>query len=321
MRSRLTDIRDTVLVVLACVFAGVIVLGMPAIGLPLCALALGWLAFRRGTLFAVWVAAGSALLLSLADPWSGALLLPVLLAVALAPAAMKKRSPWFVMAALTAVALAAGGASMWIEAIGRNTDMVGLMRQLLAVWVDGLQMKPTAQQLADAARQLAEQWPGWLALNAGLGALLSVYALGKQATVAGVEVRALPPLYELDVSWHVTWGAIAGFALLALGRFTGQVEGLIGVAGINVMRVTGGLLALQGFAVFAGLYRKAGMGPFARWIGYGLLAITEPLTAVVVPVGLVGLTGLIDLWANLRKLPRNGQPVPSEGTEEPIGKA
>jgi hypothetical protein len=327
MRLSLVDIRDTVFVALACAFAGLLVLGMPSAGLPLCALALGWLTFRRGVVSGIAVAIGSALLLSvLAGPALGALLAPVLIAVGpFAATALKKRSPWYVVSVILVVGLLAAAGSMGLQALAEKTDIAGMMHNSVMTWAGLFQPAPSqaeAAQLTQVARELSYQWPGWLTLNVGLGALLAVYALGVQADRAGVtDVRKLPPLHEIDLSWHVAWGAIAGLAMLAVARFTGQQDGTIGVVGLNVMRLTGGLLALQGFAVFAGLYRKAGFGMVARGVGFTFLAVTEPLTAVLVPMGLVGLTGLIDLWANLRKLPRNGLELAPEDPEDPLDQA
>jgi uncharacterized protein YybS (DUF2232 family) len=65
------------------------------------------------------------------------------------------------------------------------------------------------------------------------------------------------------------------------------------------------LLFLQGAALFATLYRKAGAGRVNRAIGLALLLLTETF------VPSVSILGVVDLFANLRKLPRAGGGAPS----------
>ena len=50
------------------------------------------------------------------------------------------------------------------------------------------------------------------------------------------------------------------------------------------------------------LYRKAKVGRLGRAVGFTLLTVSE----VVIPS--VSVVGLLDLFVNLRKLPRSGSP-------------
>lgn len=321
------DMRDTVLVSLGCLIAALAVLGLPFLGVPLCAMALAWLTYRRGMLVAWIVIAAAAVVAASQGPIEGLLTAAVLVVAGpIAARVLQKREPWLLVGAIALVVLAATLGAYALAATAQHTDLLGLMRsqgdQILA------SLRATASgsspaQLAVIEQNVREafyQWPAWFVVEAVASGLLAVYAVGWQARRAGIEdAHALPPLDRLDLSWHLTWGVIAGFALLAASRFTHQPDGVTAVLGLNVMRVTGTLLAVQGLAVFAGLYRKAGMGRIARGVGFTFLAVTEPLTAVFVPVGLVGLTGLLDLWINLRKLPRGGEPQPAEAVEPPAG--
>jgi uncharacterized protein YybS (DUF2232 family) len=81
------------------------------------------------------------------------------------------------------------------------------------------------------------------------------------------------------------------------------------LVGENALRITQWVLFLQGIAVFAALYRKVGLGRLSRTFGFILLGVTEAF------VPLVSMTGLIDMWVNVRKLPRDGQ---SGGTGDAV---
>jgi uncharacterized protein YybS (DUF2232 family) len=61
------------------------------------------------------------------------------------------------------------------------------------------------------------------------------------------------------------------------------------------------VLFAQGVAVFAGLYERVKVSKAGRAFGYATLAITEAF------LPLVSLTGLVDVWLNFRKLPRDGR--------------
>ena len=328
MRPTFADMRDAVLVSLGCLVASLLVLGAPVLGVPLCALALAWLTYRRGVLFA-----GVVVLAATAVAASGGLLPGLLTGAVLAVAgpyaalALRKRSPWHVVGVVSAVALAGAFGALALEAAASHTDVIGLMQRSSAELLDilaksaGGSVSPSqVAVMLQSAREGLHQWPAFLVVESGLAGLIATYVVGWQARSAGVEeARALPPLDRLDLSWHLTWGIIAGLGLLAVSRFTRQPDGAAALVGLNVVRVTGALLAVQGLAVFAGLYKKAGMGRVGRGVGYVFLAITEPMTAVLVPMGLVGLTGLIDLWVNLRKLPRGSEAQPAEEIEQPTG--
>lgn len=322
MRPTLTDMRDTVLVALACLVAAPLVLALPAVGVSLCALSLAWLTYRRGPVVAAVVLVAAGAVVAAQSPLEG-LLVAAVLAVAgpYAALAMRKRSPWHLVGIVFVAVLAGKVGGLAIEAAALGTDIPGLYRQATQVFLDALvrsskdaAVSATDMTLLDAAvRELFAQWPGWLIVESALAGLLAVYAVGNQALRAAVaDAKRLPSLDKLDLTWHLTWGVIVGLALLAAARFTNQPSGPVAVVGLNVMRVTGSMLVLQGFAVFAGLYRKAGVKSLGRAVGFTVLAITEPLTAVLVPVGLVGLTGLVDLWVNIRKLPRGGEPDTAE---------
>jgi uncharacterized protein YybS (DUF2232 family) len=72
------------------------------------------------------------------------------------------------------------------------------------------------------------------------------------------------------------------------------------LTGDNVLRIVRSLLFIQGVAVFAALYRKMKAGRVTKVIGFVLLALTE----LFVPS--VSVVGAVDLFANLRKIPRAG---------------
>jgi hypothetical protein len=162
-----------------------------------------------------------------------------------------------------------------------------------------------ALEIADqVARGWLTLWPSLYLYVAGLTAVLAVPAVSRAGRVLGREVRVLPPLPELDFSLHVVWPAIAGLALLAAAVFLRQPEGWMQVVGANMLLIVRPVLFFQGVGDFAALYRKAGVGRVARFLGFVLLGLSESA------VPSVSVVGLVDLFANFRKLPRGGEGAP-----------
>jgi uncharacterized protein YybS (DUF2232 family) len=166
---------------------------------------------------------------------------------------------------------------------------------------------------------LAQVMPGLFLIGAGIAALLTVYGVGWVGRREGQELRCLPPLERLDLSFHLTWVLIAGLGGLAFSKWLSQPDGIVSAVAWNLTILARAALFLQGMSVFAGLYRRAKLGRVGRGIGYVLLLMTEALTPLFIPIGLVSITGLIDLWVNIRKLPRGGGAAP--GLDEPVDEA
>lgn len=328
MRLTFADIRDTVLVGLACVVAGVLVLVPYNIGVPLCALALSWLAFKRGFGLAVFVALAAGGVLALMGPLEAALAsIVMLVAGPWAASRMRSRSPWMVFGVLTVVvfaatfgeiAIAAAASGSNLPAFFAETAKQGAAQAVSTAQSWGASTAALQGQIGAMQVMIAQVLPSVFFLAAALSALLSVYAVGWVGRRAGRELKELPPLGQLDLSFHIAWPLIAGLAVLAIVRYTGGANGPAGAIAWNLAVLARGALFLQGVAVFAGLYDKAKLGGIGRTIGYVLLVLVEVLTPVLIPIGLVSITGLIDLWLNIRKLPRGGTGEPAE---EPVGGA
>lgn len=331
MRFGPADIRDTVFITIACAGAGALVVASPPLGLPLCAVALSWMAYRRNAALAVVVAVVAGMIVGL--PWPAMMALTTIAMLVVGPyasSAMRRRPAWLVVAVITAVTVAVTIGMLAVAAAAQGLTLWGLLQQYLSQWGDILSQAGTQSgQTADAVRQqvdswkllVTQTWPAYLLITSAAGALLSVWGIGWVGRRAGQELHALPSLEKLDLSWHLTWGVIAGLGLLALAKYLGVTTGWLPTAAWNIMLVARAALFLQGMAVFSGLYRRAHIGWFGRTIGYLLLVITESITPVVVPIGLVSITGLVDLWINVRKLPRRGQQPPQVSLEEPDGRA
>jgi hypothetical protein len=314
--SSLLDIRDLVFAVLTGVAGAVLAPSLPFVGVPLAAAALGWVALRHGyipSLIAAVLAAGVGTALA-GDVAAAAFLVPAMLAAGPGTAwALERWSVVRVIAGLTVVLLlsaialdAAAAARQGVDLVTSRTTEAAMMRQLVlqSVTQSGNADAKTAKQVADQFSTVwLQMWPSLYLYMTGLAAVIAVPAVSRIGLALGRQVSAPPSLPELDMSPHIVWPTIAGLALLALAAYTSQPNGWMQVVGANLLLAVRPILFFQGLGDFAALYRKAGVSRVAKGFGYAFLVFTETL------VPSVSVVGLVDLFANLRKLPRTGSGV------------
>jgi uncharacterized protein YybS (DUF2232 family) len=298
---------------LACMAGAVLAADLPFVGLPLAGAALGWLAFSNGLVVSS-VAALAATAITI--PVLGSALPvvfigPALLAVG--PGSAWALSRWSVtrVVVVVTVVLAAAVLAFDVTAAAIQGSTFLATRAAVAKTLHDLVITSGAQSGqtdAETIQQLADQfsqvwlmlWPTMYLYVSGLAAVLSVPLVSRIGRALGRPVSMPTPLTELDLSLHVVWPAIAGLALLAAAAYLRQSTGWMQATGLNLLLVLRPVLFFQGLGDFAALYRKAGVGRVARGFGFVFLAFSES----VVPS--VSILGLVDLFANLRKLPRGG---------------
>ena len=300
------DIRNAVLLSVATIAAGLITPILPYLGMPLAAFALGWMAYRFGTVPASLVAlVASVPVVVLApvlgvSPVDAAFVAVTLLAVGpLTAWALRRYSAYTVVGG---VALLVTGAFL-IAPIGAQTlrDSIVVWRGMLNALAASGSVTDPASVKATAAATLATLTVGYPATTAytmAIGALASIALVSRAGRSLDQQVSRFPALADVDLNFHVVWPAIAGLVLLAVGTTWFHGTGVIYAIGYNTLMIVRVALLLQGFAVVASLYRRIGAGRLWRTIGFVLLALTELL------VPSVSVLGLVDLFFNVRKLPR-----------------
>ena len=298
---------------LAALAAGFILTSLPWIyvGLPVAALALGWITYRNGWLASSAVALFAAVLVAAVGPRLGldrmdaGFVGVALLAVGPGTAmAIRRYSPGSVVFAVGLVLAAV----FFVSPAGTNA-LTGLMADMRTVFSTGVFNPQGAdrQQIAQLSEQFAQYvalvWPAIAFGLMGLCALITVPLVAIMGRRQGVEVRRFTPLAEMDASFHLVWPTIAGLALLAAGTYVAHGKGWMIAVGLNALLIVRPALVAQGLGDFAALYRRLHLGRIARGIGYTSLLLAEsilPSTSVL---------GLVDLFFNLRRLPR-GEPTP-----------
>lgn len=313
-----TDIRNAVLLSVATFAAGFLLpnINLAMFMLPVAAFSLGWMAYRFGSLPSVALALAAAIPVAVFGPGVFGIdrLDALFVAVALLVAgpgtawALKRHSALSVVASASILMAAA----YLVTPTGAQSlaGTIEAMRQITDALVAGGGVADPAAFKVDLAARIAEMtmsWPSLIVYSMGVGMLLAVPLVSRAGRSLGQQVNGYPALADADLSFDLVWPTIVGLTLLAAGTFWGAGRGAVSMVGLNVLMLIRPALALQGLSVFAALYRKIGVGRFMRTGGFALLGLTE----VLLPS--VSVLGVIDLFLNIRKVPRSAG-TPATGT-------
>lgn len=243
-----------------------------------------------------------------------AAVLACLMALAAGEAALRGRlTPGFACVACAVCALGQIGADAAFAAAS-GTTLTQSLKALLDVYEAqlgsaGIQLASQMQVVRDV---LAIMWPTAyvvaaiaLYLSALLGAGLAVGRAEKD------RVPRIPRLDEYDLPLWVVAVLVVGAAGLAFGLTTelGASRPVLMVSA-NLVMALRFAFAAQGIAVLSWFVREKHVGPFASALA-GAAALYLEMQFVVLTIA-----GLVDVWANLRHLPRGAAPADETGSAQ-----
>lgn len=312
MNAASAPARVVVPAALLCIVGALLTPVMPFVGVPLCAAALAGLVYQGRAVVAVFAAAVAVVIAAYVRPSDVAILVPAFGAIMLAAYALRGRAALDIGVALVpalALAFALGEyATAWMKGIGYR-EYVGEVVTMIRPTLDRLvTAEPTSTEaLVDTLIRFAPS--GYLMLGA-ITAVPTVLAMIWAADRSGSIVNRLPALREFDLSPHVIWVPILALGSLAAGRLMGQPEGIATTVGINLLFAARIAMFAQGLGVVSSWFHTIGIKRPGRVIGYVIAFLLDSL------VWIVSLLGLIDFWANLRKLERSDTPAPRESRSD-----
>ena len=229
-----------------------------------------------------------------------------LMALAASEAIVRGRlTPGFACVACAAAALGQMGADAAFAAASGSS-----LSQAISALLDAYQAQLGAQGAALAAQMqvvrsvISVMWPTAYvvaALALYLSALLGAGLAAGKAEQGSVP--RVPRLVDYDLPLWVVAVLVAGVAGLAFGLTAeGPVARAALVVSANVVMALRFALAAQGLAVLSWFVREKHLGPMASALA-GAVALYLEMQFVVLTVA-----GLVDVWANLRHLPRGAAP-------------
>jgi len=124
--------------------------------------------------------------------------------------------------------------------------------------------------------------------------IMSTVILGRY----DIRLNALPKFKEWDISWYWCWGIILGIILVIIPQMNSRYDILIDVIGYNLIIIFGSLYLILGASSLWGIFERFNLIKFWRYFIL-IVIIFTPGFILFLPV-----IGLIDIWANLRKLSR-----------------
>jgi uncharacterized protein YybS (DUF2232 family) len=298
----LADTRDGILLTLACMFGAIIAPALPVVGFPVCAASLVGLLYRHRPVV-MTVAAAAALAVTALLWWTDVLIVgPALLAVVIAARRMPRADAVNVAVALVPVFALGFAASelakAWMLDLSVREYLTRAVEQLDAVLVaGGAQAIAGTEDLVDTMLRFA---PAGYFLMSVATVVPTLAAMAWAARRSGVELPNVRRLSTLDLTPHVLWTLVGALALVVVGRYTGQTEGWVSSVGINLLIVAKVVLFTQGLGVLSAALGVAGVGKVGRAFAYVIALLIEG------PTWLLSIVGLLDFWANFRKLDRDG---------------
>jgi len=311
MPTKLTDTRDVVLLSVSCVAGAMLTPVFPFVGIPMCAAALGGLVYRERLMAAALVAilaTAAAAWLRIGDVVAvGLAVLGILIA-----AQRLRRSDVYQVGVWLGLVLGAGMAgaeyvTARVAGFSVNEYMAEAAKQATSVLgtggLSGMDMEALTKTMVQFAPAV------YLMLGFAV-AVPTLYALVWSAKRAGAVIKPVPRLDRTDMSPHVLWPLVIGVLFLAGGRVWGGSDGVLTVAGLNLLLVVRVALLVQGLSVVAALLRASDAGRVALFFGVAVALIVDVATWVV------SMAGLLDFWINFRRLDRGTGSGRVEGPAE-----
>jgi uncharacterized protein YybS (DUF2232 family) len=189
-----------------------------------------------------------------------------------------------------------GTYNKYVENIGRDPLLKNYQSLFFS---DSAQLNQVISQTQGFLKYLPALVPGFAVVFFGLSAVLNYCFSFMVLKRYNIKLTAMPPFKDWDLSWYYCWGVIAGIIFLIIPKFNPLYDGIIDAVGYNIVIVFGLLYMLLGTAVLWGLLDKFNVRVAVRIIILVVMFLLFGFGAVL------PLVGLIDIWANFRKLGRS----------------
>ena len=171
---------------------------------------------------------------------------------------------------------------------------------------DRSQMSEIIAQTQSMLRFIPKVLPGILVVSFGIISGLNYAFSVRIFKRYQIELKALVPFIKWDLPWHYVWGVIIGLVLVLVpemgstaGGGTLTVNTAIDIVGYNLIIIFGLLYLVLGISVLFGIFARFKVGIVWKILIFASLWLFFAFALIVFP-----LMGLIDIWANFRKLKR-----------------
>ena len=192
----------------------------------------------------------------------------------------------------------------YIEGMGDDPIYSGYMGLMQ---IDRSELDAVIAQTQEVLRFIPKILPGILIVSFSLISTVNYIISFNIYKRNQIEIVPFKPFITWDLPWYYVWGLIAGLVLILIPGMGGSIDGspaaidvAVDVTGYNLIIIFGGLYTALGISVLWGIFERFKLGFFIRIIIVAFLWLFFIVALIVFP-----LLGLIDIWANFRKLKRN----------------
>jgi uncharacterized protein YybS (DUF2232 family) len=165
--------------------------------------------------------------------------------------------------------------------------------------IDQSQLDSVIQQTQDILRFFPYVVPGVLVSLFLMASVLNYIASSKMLKKYRINIEQFLSFKEWDIPWYYCWGAIAGLALVLIPSQGSNIDMIIDIVGFNLLAVFGFMYFVLGIAVLWGIFERFKISIILRVIILIVVGLFIGFTIFILP-----FLGLIDIWANFRKLRR-----------------
>jgi uncharacterized protein YybS (DUF2232 family) len=172
--------------------------------------------------------------------------------------------------------------------------------------IEGAELDAVLAQTQSVLMFLPRILPGILAVSFAIISLVNYLVSCNIFKRNQIEIKPFKPFIAWDLPWYYVWGVILGLILVLIPKIGGTIDGspafidqAFDVLGFNLVIIFGSLYAVLGISALWGIFARFKLGLLIRVIIIAALWFFFGIALFVFP-----LLGLIDIWANFRKLKR-----------------
>lgn len=168
--------------------------------------------------------------------------------------------------------------------------------QLMAI--NDAQFKSLFEQSKSTFMMLPYLIPGILLIYVFLGSLINYCWCLSIFKKSGLVLKSMPVFKTWDVPWYLVSGLIIGLIFVVIPHFNPVYDIAIDAVGINLLIIFGLLYTALGFSVLWNMFDKLHTTMLWR------VLIILIMSFFVILIIVIPVMGIIDVWANFRKLER-----------------
>ncbi|MBN2073896.1 MAG: DUF2232 domain-containing protein [Actinobacteria bacterium] len=165
--------------------------------------------------------------------------------------------------------------------------------------VDREQLDLLIKQVQDMMRMMPNILPGIGIVSFALISMLNYIFSFEIFKRYRIEIRPFKSFSDWELPWYFCWGIIFGLVLLLIPSTGGSIDRLIDIISYNLLIIFGAIYLVLGISVLTGLFKRLKLSLLWRVVIFAVLGFFTGFAVILIPI-----MGLIDIWANFRRLKR-----------------